>query len=172
MEFLKELFNGGALTFEELEAAAKGKGFAVVNAADGAYVPKDQADILTGQLADANKKLEGYDPEWKAKAEAEQRRLEAMQFDFALEKGVGAANARNVKAVMALLDRDKLKLAGGELIGLEKQLEELKKNEDTAFLFAQPEKQKTGMSHQHGSEGGGSKTENVNAAIRAVFGNH
>lgn len=172
MEFLKELFGGGALTFEQLEAAAQAKGFSVVNAAGGAYVPKEQVDALSGQLSDANKKLEGYDPEWKVKVDGEQRKLEAMQFDFALEKGVGAAKPRNAKAVMALIDRDKLKFAGGELIGLDKQLEELKKGEDTAFLFAEQETPlKTGMSHC-GTEGGDSKTEAANAALRAVFGNH
>ena len=73
---------------------------------------------------------------------------------------------------MALIDRDKLKFAGGELIGLDKQLEELKKGEDTAFLFAEQETPlKTGMSH-HGTESGDSKTEAANAALRAVFGNH
>lgn len=97
MEFLKELFNGGALTYEQLETAAKEKGFSVVNASGGAYVPKDQFDTLTSQLSAANKKLEGYDPEWKTKAETEQRKLEAMQFEFAVEKGVGAANPRNAK---------------------------------------------------------------------------
>ena len=87
MEFLKELFNGGALTYEQLETAAKEKGFSVVNASGGAYVPKDQVDTLTSQLSAANKKLEGYDPEWKTKAETEQRKLEAMQFEFALLHG-------------------------------------------------------------------------------------
>ena len=169
MEFLKELFNGGALTYEQLETAAKEKGFSVVNSAGGAYVPKDQVDTLTSQLSAANKKLEGYDPEWKTKAEAEQRRLEAMQFDFALEKGVGAANPRNAKAVMALIDREKLKFAGGELIGLEKQLEELKKGEDTAFLFTQTEKLKTGLSHQNNGDGAPDKKDAANEALRSIF---
>ena len=107
MEFLKELFNGGALTYDQLAAAVKGKGYSLVNAAGGAYVPKDQVDTLTSQLSDANKKLEGYDPNWKQQAEADRKKLEAMQFDFALEKGVSAANPRNAKAVMPLINRDK-----------------------------------------------------------------
>ena len=129
MEFLKELFNGGALTYDQFASAVKGKGYSLVNAAGGAYVPKDQVDTLISQLSDANKKLEGYDPNWKQQAEADRKKLEAMQFDFALEKGVSAANPRNAKAVMALIDRDKLKFAGGELIGLEKQLDELRLNQ-------------------------------------------
>lgn len=62
MEFLRDLFGGGTLTYDQLTAAAREKGYQVVNAAGGAYVPKADADnlqsqvaTLTGQLADANK---------------------------------------------------------------------------------------------------------------------
>lgn len=176
MEFLKELFGGGSLSYEQLTAAAKEKGFSVVNAAGGAYVSKADADnlqaqvaTLTGQLSDANKKLEGYDPEWKSKAEADRRLLEKQQFDFALERGVGAAKPRNVKAVLAQLNMDKLKFADGEVIGLEKQLEELKKREDTAFLFAEEPTVKTGMSHQNNGDGAPDKKDAANDALRSIF---
>ena len=179
MDFLKELFSGGALTYEQLESAAKGKGFDIVNAAGGAYVPKADVDslngqisTLTGQLGDANKKLEGYDPNWKTQAEADRKKLEAMQFDFALEKGIAAAKPRNAKAVAALVDREKLKYAGGELIGLDKQLEDLKKGEDTAFLFdtdSTTTKVKTGMSHQNNGEGAPDKKDAANNALRSFF---
>lgn len=85
MEFLKELFNGGALTYDQLASAVKGKGYSVVNAAGGAYVPKSDIDGLNGQittlqtqLGEANKKLEGYDPNWKQQAEADRKKLEAI----------------------------------------------------------------------------------------------
>ncbi len=67
MEFLKELFNGGPLTYDQLAQAAKDKGIQAVDAAGGAYVPKADLDnaqgqlaTLTAQLGEANKKLEGY----------------------------------------------------------------------------------------------------------------
>lgn len=178
MEFLKELFNGGALTYDQLAAAAKSKGYSVVNAADGAYVPKSDLDnlsgqvtTLTGQLGEANKKLEGYDPNWKQQAEADRRKLEGMQFDFALEKGISAAKPRNARAVAALIDREKLKFAGGELIGLDKQLDELKKKADTAFLFddEEPSRIKTGMSHQNNGDGAPDKKDAANDALRSFF---
>ena len=177
MEFLKELFNGGAMTYDQLSAAVKSKGFSVVNAAGGAYVPKSDIDGLNGQittlttqLSDANKKLEGYDPNWKTQADAAQKQLEKMQFEFALEKGVSAAKPRNAKAVMALLDREKLKFAGGEVIGLDKQLDDLKKGEDTAFLFDQEQpKLKTGMTHQNNGTGTPDKNDAVNDALRSIF---
>lgn len=179
MDFLKELFNGGALTYDQLATAAKVKGFDIVNAAGGAYVPKADVDglngqisTLTGQLGEANKKLEGYDPNWKTQVEADRKQLEEQQFAFALEKGIAAAKPRNTKAVAALIDRDKLKLAGGELIGLEKQLEDLKKDESTAFLFqpdTTPIKVKTGLSHQNNGEGAPDKKDAANNALRSFF---
>ncbi len=67
MEFLKELFNGGPLTYDQLAQAAKDKGIQAVDAAGGTYVPKADLDnaqgqlaTLTAQLGEANKKLEGY----------------------------------------------------------------------------------------------------------------
>lgn len=127
---------------------------------------------LQGQLTEANKKLEGYDPEWKDKAEAAEKKLEAQQFDFALERAVAAAKPRNAKAVMALLDREKLTFAGGEVVGLDKQLTALKQAEDTAFLFQTETKPtKTGLSHQGGHPvGGEDKKAEANNALRAAFG--
>ena len=40
MEFLKSLFEKGALTWEQFQQAAKDAKFEVVNAAGGAYVPR------------------------------------------------------------------------------------------------------------------------------------
>lgn len=126
---------------------------------------------LKDQLTEANGKLEGYDPGWKQKAEDAQKQLERQQFDFALERAVSAAKPRNAKAVMALLDREKLTFAAGEIIGLDKQLTALKDGEDTAFLFADDKPRKTGLSHQGGRDvGGDDKKAEANNALRSVFG--
>lgn len=173
MDFLKDLFGDQALTYDQLAQAVQEKGYDVVNAAGGAYVPKATYDTLNGQLGEANKKLEGYDPEWKTKAEAAKQALEAERMEDAIANGVRASKARNVAAVVALLDRDKLKYAGGEVIGLDKQLADLKKDDGTAFLFEQEQPRKTGMSHQNGTEvGNGStdaKKDEANRALRALF---
>mgnify|MGYP003290061170 CR=1 FL=1 len=176
MDFLKELFGDKPLTFDQLQEAAKAKGFNVVNAAGGAYVPKADVDHLNGQissitaqLGEANKKLEGYDPNWKQTAEAANAKLQKERMEFALEKGIAEAKPRNTRAVIALLDREKLKYADGEIIGLDKQLKELKENEDTAFLFEDTQPVKTGVSHQHGQEGAPDKKDAANNALRAIF---
>jgi uncharacterized coiled-coil DUF342 family protein len=56
---------------------------------------------------------------------------------YAIENGVRDAKARNVKAVIALLDHSKITYENGELGGLTDQLEALKTGEDTSFLFGE-----------------------------------
>ena len=62
-------------------------------------------------------------------------KVSALQKSYAIESGVRDAKAKNVKAVMALLDMDKISYADGSLTGLNEQLESLQKGEDTEFLF-------------------------------------
>ncbi len=114
MEFLKELFNGGAMTFDQLSAAVKSKGLSVVNAAGGAYVPKADVDGLNGQITTLT----------------------------------------------------------GQLNDANKQLEDLKKNEETAFLFVSDQKLpklKTGITHQSNGTGTPDKKDAANDALRSIF---
>ena len=105
---------------------------------------------IKGQLSQANEQIAGFKEldiegvkqkaaEWEQKynqaAENSAREIEQLKFDFALDRELTKAQARNPKAVKALLDRDALKYDKGKIIGLEEQLETLKKNEDSAFLF-------------------------------------
>ena len=105
---------------------------------------------VKGQLSQANEQIAGFKEldiegvkqkaaEWEQKynqaAQDSAREIEQLKFDFALDRELTKAQARNPKAVKALLDRDALKYDKGKIIGLEEQLETLKKNEDSAFLF-------------------------------------
>lgn len=105
---------------------------------------------VKGQLSQANEQIAGFKEldiegvkqkaaEWEQKynqaAQDSAREIEQLKFDFALDKELTKAQARNPKAVKALLDRDALKYDKGKIIGLEEQLETLKKKEDSAFLF-------------------------------------
>ena len=62
-------------------------------------------------------------------------KVSAIQKSHAIESGVRDAKAKNVKAVMALLDMAKITFADGQLSGLSEQLDALQKSEDTSFLF-------------------------------------
>lgn len=156
MDFLKELFAEKALTFEELKKAVEENGkMKVVNLKDGGYVDKDkytakeaEATALKDQVAAANKQIDDFKKldvegikaaadKYKADYEAAQAKyqedLKKMQFDFALDKALGGAKAKNSKAVRALLDVDKLKLDGETLLGLKEQLEAVKT--EAPYLF-------------------------------------
>ena len=54
MEFLKSLFEKGALTWEQFQQAVKDAKFEVVNASGGAYVPKADLDTKEQELTTAN----------------------------------------------------------------------------------------------------------------------
>ena len=58
-----------------------------------------------------------------------------IQKTHAIESGVRDAKARNLKAVIAQLDMEKITFENGELKGLTEQLDTLKTGEDTSFLF-------------------------------------
>ena len=68
-------------------------------------------------------------------------KVSEIQKTHAIESGVRDAKAKNVKAVIAQLDMEKITFTDGQLGGLSEQLEALQKNEDTSFLF------NTGNSH-------------------------
>lgn len=65
MEFLKALFNGGSLTYEQLEAAIKEQKMNVVNLADGGYISKskydDKVNGLEGQVTDLRGQITSRD---------------------------------------------------------------------------------------------------------------
>ena len=62
-------------------------------------------------------------------------KMSQLQKTHAIEGGVRDAKAKNVKAVMALLDMEKITFNDGKLEGLEDQLKTLTEGADTAFLF-------------------------------------
>lgn len=64
-------------------------------------------------------------------------KITQLQKSYAIENGVRNAKAKNVKAVMALLDMEKINYENGELSGISEQLESLKSGEDTSFLFGE-----------------------------------
>ena len=59
-----------------------------------------------------------------------------LKVDFAVEKALTGANAKNIKAVKALLDLTDAKLdKDGNVKGLSEQIEKLTAADDTKFLF-------------------------------------
>ena len=180
-----EELKGLGLSDEQIAAVMKQNGLDVENAkskyADYDDVKKQLGEAgktieeLKGKAGDAAAIQKAAD-EWKSKAEkAEQdakAKMDALRFDYALERELGKAGARNAKAVRALLDAEKLKMKDGgpngadEIDGLKEQLDKLKG--ENGFLF---EDEDGGAKPPRFSTGAGGKSEPASdAAIRAVMG--
>ena len=66
-----------------------------------------------------------------------QNKIAEIQKAHAIENGVRDAKAKNVKAVIALLDMEKITYKDNALVGLTEQLDALKTAEDSGFLFGE-----------------------------------
>lgn len=82
-------------------------------------------------------------------------KVSAIQKSHAIESGVRDAKARNIKAVIAQLDMDKITFENGELSGLTEQLEALKGGEDTSFLFGEAQNAPSGTQPNNPPTNGG-----------------
>lgn len=136
-EFLKEL----GLNEEQVKAvmAENGKDIEAEKTKAGeAQKQLETANNTIKELQDAAKKFDGADPEALKKQISDlqakyDKDLAATKTASALEVALMKAGAKNVKAVKALLNEADIKLDGDKLLGLETQLEALKKEND--FLF-------------------------------------
>lgn len=154
---LKELL--GEELFSKVTEKVEEHKIAVVS--DGSWIPKEKFDSVNSekndykkQLSDRDKQLE--DLKGKAagneeltaeierlKNENEQSRkeyenqLSKQTYDFALDRALIDAKAKNLKAVRALLNTEAISLDGDNLLGLTEQLEAVK--ESDPYLFAESE---------------------------------
>lgn len=69
-------------------------------------------------------------------ANAHESEMTRLKIDFAVEKALTGAKAKNIKAVRALLDLEDAKLdKDGNVKGLQEQIKKLTTADDTKFLF-------------------------------------
>lgn len=157
MDFLKALFGDSALTYDQLASAIqehngkaenKDKQIKIGNIGDGGYVSSDKFKAKEAELTSANttiknlqgeiKKWDGVDvdklktaaADWETKYNQDTAKIRT---DSAVEIALMKAKAKNPKAARALLDESKIKLDGDKVLGLDDQLEALKKSD--AYLF-------------------------------------
>lgn len=91
------------------------------------YIPKNQFDELNGKLTAKQKE---YDDLVKSYADKEK--------NTAINQAISNAKGKNTKAILALVDSEKITYKDGKLDGLEDQLKELQKSD--AYLFDAPAK--------------------------------
>ena len=171
-EFLKEL----GLSDEQIDKVMTEHGKSVNSMKDELEKAKEfkqQVEELQGQLKDRDKQLEELSKKAQGNEEltAEinklkeandkavkeyEEKLKKQAFDFALERALVAAKARNPKAVKALLDLENIKLDGEKLLGLEDQLKKLK--ESDSYLFEEEKKGQPPKIVTPGNPDGGNNT--------------
>lgn len=160
MDFLKKLFNGQALTFEQFtEALGAASDIKLVNLADGGYVGKDKFDAKETELTTANntiktlqdtvRKFDGVDVEklkndvknWETKYNDD---IAKLRLDFAVETALTAAGSKNnvaVKAILAEFLKEAKLDDKGAVAGLSNEIKKLTESEDTSFMFKAPDTQ-------------------------------
>ena len=110
----------------------------------------EQLKNAAGNSEELKAQIEQLQAENQKAAEEWQAKVAQMQLDFAIEKALTVAKAKNAKAVKALLDMEKVKLDGEQLLGLDDQLKELQKSD--AYLFGEPGKVGGGTNPPGGTE--------------------
>ena len=163
------------ITPEQLDSIMNLHGADITAKANEITTLKAEKNALEGQLSAANGKLEGYDPEWKTKAE--QAKTEAANQVAALEKGYAlerkaaglkfsSESAR--KAFLADAKAQNFALKDGEILGFDDYVKTFKAADPNAIL---PD---GGMVQFSASATGGDRKpanahEAANAAFRAAF---
>lgn len=148
----EEAFN--ALSEEKRKELGK-KEFEDVS--NGAFVSKKthedvktEAKTYKGQVEDRDKQIEDLKEEYKdvdglkdklstletdnkTQKEDYEKQLNEIAFNNALEKGLGSFNVKDKTLIMALINNEKLKVDGDNIIGLKEQIEPLQKSHEYLF---------------------------------------
>ena len=86
------------------------------------------AEALNKQIADLNQQIKDNEAKYNSK-------MAERDFNELVEKSIVKANGRNSKAIMALLDLDKLKASTNQEADIDKAIKELAEAEDSKMLF-------------------------------------
>ena len=89
----------------------------------------------TGDVETLKQTIETLQNENKAAADKYNAELAEIKLAGAVDTALLGADALNVRAVKALLDMSKIKMDGDVLLGINEQIESLKKAEDSKMLF-------------------------------------
>lgn len=184
MEFLKSVLGEDYDRFAE-KIAADGK-IKIVNAADGSYIPKakfdearNEAKAYKAQIDEMNAKLGGMaqlqtDADgYKTQIAELRREMETKETEHARERlsyrakdALRAAKVKNADLAMRLIDAGKLSEKDGAIMGLDEQIESLKKTD--GYLFDDEPGAAGGVDTAR--EPGAGKTLDMNKAIRKMAG--
>lgn len=183
MEFLKEIL--GEELYAQVAAKLEGNdSVKLANLATGEYVSKSKyvdelavKDKRIQELADKIKNFEGVDVKqlqtdvenWKTKYNQD---LESARLDSAIQLAIAKSGTLSEKALMGLLDKDKIKFdKDGKLTGLDEQIEAIKKEDGFLFKVAESNKPK-GDDVKLGGDHGESPKPEAPTTLAAAISEH
>ena len=129
----------------------------------------------TGDMESLKNTIAQLQADNKAAADNYQAELGRIKLDNAVNTALLSANTINPKAVRALLDMDKIKMDGDTLLGINDQIENLKKAEDSKMLFRAETTGFSGVKPGEGNTGsnqGGQPKSLANAIMAKLTGNN
>ena len=183
MEFLKEIL--GEELYAQVAAKLEGnKTVKLANLASGEYVSKSKydaeqlaKDTRIRELTDKIKNFEGVDVKqlqtdvenWKIKYNQD---LESARLDSAIQLAIAKSGTLSEKALMGLLDKDKIKFdKDGKLTGLDEQIEAIKKEDSFLFKAAESNEPK-GDDVKLGGDHGESPKPEAPTTLAAAISEH
>lgn len=89
----------------------------------------------TGNSEALKSQIEKLQSENKAAKEKYEADIKTLKINNAIDSALTKAGAKNLKAVRALLDMEKITIEGDEVKGIDDQIKGLSKAEDSSFLF-------------------------------------
>ena len=184
MEFLKEIL--GEELYAQVAAKLEGnKDVKLANLASGDYVSKAKyesdmqaKETRIQELTQSVKDFDGVDVkqlqkdvnDWKTKYDHD---LEETKRDSAIRLAIAKSGTLSEKALMGLLDKDKIKLdKDGNLTGLDEQIEAIKKEDSFLFKTAEPEKPNKGVDVKLDGDHGGSPKPEAPTTLAAAVSEH
>lgn len=177
-EFLKEL----GLTDEQIDKIMAENGKDIEKYKTLSETKEAELKQVKQQLEEANAQIEkfkdmdiesikaaadDYKQKYEKTKKEAQREIEQIKFNYAIEKALTEAKAKNIKAVKALLDMEGLKLTEDKILGLDEQLEKIKEEND--FLFEAEVKEKTPKFVRPGGGDPAPKVEDLGSALAEYY---
>lgn len=184
MEFLKEIL--GEELYAQVAAKLEGNdSVKLANLATGEYVSKSKyvdelavKDKRIQELADTIKNFEGVDVKqlqtdvknWEIKYNQD---LESARLDSAIQLAIAKSGTLSEKALMGLLDKDKIKFdKDGKLTGLDEQIEAIKKEDSFLFKAAEPNEPRKGNDVVLDGDHGGNPKPEAPTTLAAAVSEH
>ena len=129
---------------------------------------EDLKKVDTSKLQEEITRLQG---ENKSAKEQYENALSKARLDQAVQMALVKAKARDVASVMPHINMGVVKLDGDQLLGLNDQIETIRKEKGYLFEDENNRSKSTGMSHQYGTESNDDDAKaKANNALRQCLG--